>query len=124
MKRLSINRFFTNKRNPRKRLNIKQSSLAQHFSQKDKESNELQNCIRKFSENKVNDSQSIKLDNDKISHQNSLRNNLRLGIGTDVGLFYSNAQITSIPKFVHPKDNIIKSRSKPIRMNINVNNIR
>jgi hypothetical protein len=129
-----------NKRKAKKKLNIKKSSLAKHFSMKNKDEKLLDENsdphvfrIKKFPdhnlESKISD---IKIDNQhkhksqKGSIQASSRSYFRLGKNVERDILVDNKHNISritMPAIVKGVDQYIKSRSKQIRAAVKLSEV-
>ena len=119
------------KRNPKKRLNLKQSSLAQHFSLKNKIEKQNSNITEYvLAENKnalvvKNTEKELKpLKRNKGSIQNSSRSYFRLGKNVERNHFKGKNTKASMPTVVKGADKYLKSRSKPVRASVKLAEIR
>jgi len=115
-------------RNHKKKLNIKQSNLAKHFSQNNKQNSEVIESVletRKKSivlKGKSHDSTKT-TENSKNSVQNSSRSYFRLGKNIEHNYFQKNCNRSSRPGLVRGVDSFIKSRSKQMRPSVKLSEI-
>lgn len=112
-------------------MNVKQSTLAQHFSLKSnitKQESSLTNVAITEPKAKLikrNELNKAKLDNDKTSVQYSSRSYFRLGKNVERNFFKErNHQPASMPEMVKGAENFLKSRSKPARTSVKITEIR
>lgn len=119
------------KRNPKKKLNLKQSSLAQHFSLKNKFERQNSNINDSVLADNMNalvvrnvEKELKPLKENKGSIQNSSRSYFRLGKNVERNHFKEKSSKVWMPTVVKGADKYLKSRSKPIRASVKLAEIR